>query len=228
VLSKHKTYKRIKDLHSADRPQEKLIKYGPEKLSNSELLAIILRTGTKQENVVQLANKILRKFTIENLKNVTFNQLKNIHGLGNTKACQIIACLELGKRLIKDKKVNVLMSPQAVWQELKDVRKLKKEHFVVIYLDVRNQEIVRETISIGTLTSNLVHPREVFEPAVKNLAAQVIFVHNHPSGKPEPSEEDIEVTNRLVEAGKILGISIVDHVIVAEHEYYSFKENHLL
>ncbi len=223
-----KTKKRIKELPKIERPREKLIQYGPEKLSNSELLAILLRSGTKEENVVELANKILKRFSANELPNLTFNDLKDYPGLGSAKACEIVACFELGKRLLKDKKSQIYLKPNEIWEELKDLRDHKKEHFVIFYLDSRNQEIKREIISVGSLNANLVHPREVFEPAVRNLAAQIILAHNHPSGDPEPSEDDLEITKRLVESGKILGIEVVDHIIIAKTGFISFKERNLL
>ena len=218
---------KIKDLPKVDRPREKLIQYGPEKLSNSELLAILLRFGPKGTNVLKLSQKILNQFK-NKLSDLKYGDLQNIHGLGPAKACEIIACFELGKRLLKDKKCQLILSPKTVWDELKDVRCQKKEHFVIFYLDTRNQEIEREIISIGSLNANLVHPREVFEPAIKHTAAQILIAHNHPSGNTEPSEEDIEITKKLVEAGKILGIEIIDHVIVSSDSYYSFKEKNLI
>jgi len=219
---------KIKDLPKVERPREKLIRYGPEKLSNSELLAIILGSGTKEKNVIELANKILKKFSADELPNLTFNDLKNYPGLGPAKACEIIACFELGKRLLKGKRTKIYLTPKDVWEELKDLHNHKKEHFVIFYLDARNQEIKREIISVGSLNANLVHPREVFEPAVRNLAAQIILAHNHPSGDPEPSEDDLEITKRLVESGKILGIEIIDHIIVAKNGFISFKEKKLI
>jgi DNA repair protein RadC len=219
---------KIKDLPTVERPREKLIRYGPEKLSNSELLAIILGSGTKERNVIELANKILKKFSADELPNLTFNDLKNYPGLGPAKACEIIACFELGKRLLKGKRTKIYLTPKDVWEELKDLHNHKKEHFVIFYLDARNQEIKREIISVGSLNANLVHPREVFEPAVRNLAAQIILAHNHPSGDPEPSEDDLEITKRLVESGRILGIEIIDHIIVAKNGFISFKERRLI
>lgn len=205
-----------------------MIKYGPEKLSNSELLAILLRSGKKGENVIELANKILKKFSSSKLSSLKFEDLKNYSGLGPAKACEIVACFELGKRLLKDKKAVLILSPEEIWRELKDIRVRKKEHFIVFYLNVRNQIIEKEIVSFGTLNANLVHPREVFEPAIKNSAAQIIIAHNHPSGDAEPSEDDIEITKRLVESGKILGIEIIDHIIVTETGFLSFKEKRLI
>lgn len=218
----------IKDLPKVERPREKLMQYGPERLSNSELLAILLRSGKKGENVVDFSSKILKKFGTKELPNLTFDDLRNYPGLGPAKACEIVACFELGKRVLKDKKAQIYLEPKEIWKELKDIRNYKKEYFVVFYLDSRNQEIKREIISVGSLNANLVHPREVFEPAVRNSVAQVILAHNHPSGDPEPSEDDLEITRRLDEAGKILGIEVVDHVIVANDGFLSFKDKNLI
>jgi DNA repair protein RadC len=219
---------KIKDLPKIERPREKLMQYGPARLSNSELLAIILRSGKKGENVVDLSNKILKKFKAENLPAISFGELKTFPGLGPAKACEILACFELGKRLLKGKAAEFYLKPEDVYKELRDIRDHKKEHFVIFFLDSRNQEIRRDVISVGSLNASLVHPREVFEPAVKNLAAQVILAHNHPSGDTEPSENDLELNKRLVEAGKILGIEVIDHVIIAKNGYLSFKEKGIL
>lgn len=219
---------KIKDLPRIDRPREKLIRYGPGKLSNSELLAILLGTGTKGVNVIELSNKILKKFTSNDLTKAGIKELKDTFGLGEAKACGIVACFELGKRLLKEKKSELILSPEDVWDQLKDIRDHKKEHFVIFYLDTRNQEICREIISIGTLNESLVHPREVFEPAIRNSAAQIIIAHNHPSGNPDPSEEDIKITAKLVEAGKLLGIELFDHIIVTKDNFFSMSKEKLL
>lgn len=219
---------KIKDLPKIDRPREKLEKYGPERLSDSELLAILLRTGSEGVNVVELANKILKKFSGVGLAKASVKELKNTFGLGSAKACEIAACYELGRRHLQNKQSIMLLSPKDVWDELKDIRGHKKEHFVIFFLDSRSQEIKREIISVGSLNANLVHPREVFEPAVRHLAAQVIIAHNHPSGDTEPSAEDLAITKRLAEAGKILGIEIIDHIIASKSGYFSFKEQRLI
>lgn len=219
---------RIKDLPRVDRPREKLEKYGPSRLSNSELLAILLGTGQKDVNVVELSSRILKKFSGSGLTNATFHELKNTYGLGSAKACEVVACFELGRRLLKEGTENTIISPQEVWSLLKDVRNNRKEHFVVFYLDPKSKEISREVVSIGSLNNSLVHPREIFEPAVKHLAAYVIIAHNHPSGDLTPSEEDLEITKDLAIAGKILGINLVDHVIVSKEGYLSFREKGLI
>jgi len=212
---------RVKDLAKVDRPREKLARYGVDKLSSAELLAILLRTGTKKLNVIKLADKILKTWPHDSILSAEIKDLKSVHGIGESKACEIIAMLELGRRLLRNKESVLLLSPQDVWRELRDIRNDRKEHFVVFFLDSRNQEIKREIISVGTLNENLVHPREVFEPAIKNNAAQIIIAHNHPSGDPEPSQSDIEVTRKLCHAGKILDIQILDHIVVSKDRWKS-------
>lgn len=211
---------KIKDLPRVDRPREKLVKYGTGKLSDAELLAVILGSGGRGMNAVELSAHVLKKI---NLPAATVADLKSIRGLGETKACGIVACFELGRRFLQNKKSTLIMSPRDAWEEMKDVRASKKEHFAVFFLDSRNQEIKREIISVGTLNANLVHPREVFEPAIAHSAAQIIVAHNHPSGDPEPSEEDRIITARLADAGKILGIEITDHIVVAGEKFTSFR-----
>jgi len=218
----------LHDLPKQDRPREKLIKYGPNKLSNHELLAIILGSGRKGKNVLELAKEVLRKINKEELLTTDVLTLKKQAGIGLVKACQLISCFELGKRFLKEKKSTLIMKPEDIWREMKEIRGNKKEYLVIFYLDVRNQVIRKEIISIGSLNSSLIHPREVFEPAVSHLAAQIIISHNHPSGDPSPSEEDIEVTKRLIQVGEILGIEIIDHVIVTEKEFFSMKEKKII
>ncbi len=219
---------KIHDMPKVDRPREKLEKYGSGKLSSSELLAILLRTGSKGVNVVELSNSILKKFGNGAVASATIEELKDVHGLGAAKACEIVACFELGRRMLKNKPSALIMSPEQVATELKDIRNHKKEHFVIFYLDSRNNEVKREIISVGTLNASIVHPREVYEPAIQHSAAHVIVAHNHPSGDPEPSDEDRALTERLVEAGKILGIELLDHVIVTSTGHRSFKEKGLI
>lgn len=219
---------RIKDLPQVERPQEKLLKYGVEKLTLNELLAIILGSGTRELNAVELSKKIVRQFGEKQLYLIKVDDFQTLLGIGKTKACRIIASFELGKRLLNGKKTSFIMKPRDIWNELTEIRRSKKEHFVVFYLDVKNQIIKKEIVSIGILNTSLVHPREVFEPAVKHLAGQIIISHNHPSDDCSPSEEDIELTKRLVKAGEILGIEIIDHVIISSQKFYSFREHKLI
>ncbi|MFA5361703.1 MAG: DNA repair protein RadC [Candidatus Omnitrophota bacterium] len=220
----------IRDLPRAVRPREKLSEYGPGRLTNTELLAIILGSGKKGRNVLSIAENILHRFGTKLLPEASVRDLMLVPGIGRAKACGIAACFELARRLLNDKKTGIgqIVSPEDAFRELRDIRFLKKEHFVVLFLDTRNQEIKREVVSIGSLNASLVHPREVFEPAIKNLAAQVIIAHNHPSGDPEPSEDDLAITRRLQEAGDVLGIEVLDHIVVAGDRFLSFKEKGLM
>ena len=218
----------IKNIHKIEQPRERLEKYGAGKLSDAELFAILLRTGPKGTGVLELSKKILKQFNGNKLAFASFGELKNIHGIGPAKACEIVACFELGRRLLKDKIAALILSPREVWEELKDLRDSKKEHFMVFFLDTQNQEIKREVISIGTLNASLIHPREVFESAIKHLASHIIIAHNHPSGSLEASDEDLAVTKRLVDAGRLLGIEVLDHIIITKTGYISLKEKNLL
>lgn len=221
---------KIKDLPKFERPREKLIEKGAANLHKEELLAIILRTGIKGKSSLCVANDILKRYGDKKLLDVPYQELKNIRGVGPTKAVQIIAAIEIGRRLFKEKaeKEIFINSPEDVLKEVDHIRENKKENFICLYLDARNKLIYKETVSIGTLNANLVHPREVFEPAVRNLAAQIIVVHNHPSGDSEPSEDDLEITKQLTKAGKILGIEVADHIIVTKNNYFSFKDGRLI
>lgn len=207
-------------------------KLGAEKLSNPELLAIILRTGHREETAIDLAERVIYEAGgVRYLHDYTLEELQNIKGIGLAKAVQIKAALELGKRIastLRPESISI-SSPQEIASFLmEEMRFYRKEYFRVVLLNTKNQVISIEDASIGSLSSSIVHPREIFNHPVKKSAASVILVHNHPSGDPAPSREDIEVTKRLVEAGKILGINVLDHIIVGEGRYFSFKEEGLL
>lgn len=218
---------KIKDLEKINLPREKLAKYGPEKLKDYELLAILLGSGIKGLNVLELSKKILRAVQKIGIKKITLDDLLEIKGLGKAKASQIFALLELGKRLNTENKIEILSS-QDIWNACADIRESKKEHFVVFYLDTQNRLIERQIISIGTLNSSLVHPREVFEPAVRLSSSSIVIAHNHPSGVLDPSVEDKEVTIRLQKAGEIVGIELTDHIIMTKTGYSSFKKEKLI
>jgi len=218
---------KIKDLAKVDRPREKLEKYGPDKLSNPELLAVLLGSGIKGLNVIELSKKIVRLIEKTGKNKVGLENLLKEKGLGKAKALQVIAALEFGKRLAMEQKPEIL-TPDDVWKLCADIRNSKKEHFAAFYLDTQSKLIERQIISIGTLNASLVHPREVFEPAVALHAASIIVAHNHPSGDLEESPEDLAVTRRLAEAGKIMGIEMIDHVIVAIAGFTSFKDKGLI
>lgn len=221
---------KIKDLPKSDRPREKLIAKGAENLKDSELLAILLRTGTKGKNVIEIASQILSKYSKKRLLQMTYQDLAQITGIDSGKATTLLAAFELSKRALEvnDTNLPTIETAKDAVAQLSDMRDLKKEHFVVLYLNAKNQLVHKETISMGTLNANLVHPREVFEPALKYSAAQIIATHNHPSGDPKPSEDDKDVTKRLTEAGKLMGIDVMDHVIITKNSYFSFKEEKIL
>lgn len=222
------TKSKIRNIEQINSPREKLVKYGADKLSNEELLAILLRTGTKEKNVLAVAHDVLKKFKGTSLSNAAVSQLQELHGVGEIKALEIVACFELGRRLLKDKMAELVLSPRQVWENLAGERASKKEHFVVFFLNTQNQVIQKEIVSIGTLNASLIHPREVFEPAIKHLASHIIVAHNHPSGSLEASNEDLAVTKRLSDAGRLLGIQLLDHVIVTGTGYCSLKDQNLL
>lgn len=222
---------KIKDLPEEERPRERMINYGPEALSNTELLAIIIRTGIKGENALTVAQSLISQEGIEALVDSSIEELAAFKGIGTSKAVLIKAAIELGKRLynMPQKKKYTIKSPADVSAVLMgDMRYLKKEYFKIVLLDIKNNIIAVENISIGSLNSSVVHPREIFKTAIKKSSAAVILVHNHPSGDPHPSNEDIEVTKRISEGGKILGIEILDHVIIGDGNYFSFKDEGLM
>jgi DNA repair protein RadC len=218
----------IRDFPQDERPRERFIQNGPQSLSNHELVAILLRTGTKDESVLQLSNRLLTHFEgLRLLKAATLEEMTEIKGIGSAKAIQILAAVEIGRR-ISNLSYNdryVIRSPEDGAKYLmNDMRFLSQEHFVCLYLNTKNQVIHKQTVFIGSLNASIVHPREVFREALKRSAASVIAVHNHPSGDPAPSREDIEVTKRLVECGKIIGIDLLDHLIIGENKFVSLKE----
>jgi len=220
----------IKDMPKIDRPREKLAKAGPDALCNTELLAVILGSGTKKQDVMNIAGKLLKKYGANNLKKLSLSELKKNDGIGRTKACQLVAMFEFCRRTLSDHgdTEDNISCPQDVYNLTKEIRKLKKEHFVVLYLNAKNWIIKKETVSIGTLNASLVHPREVFEPAVGASAANIILAHNHPSGDLEPSQDDIDLSERLIESGRIMGIEVLDHIIVSVKGFLSMKEKNLI
>jgi DNA repair protein RadC len=218
----------IENIPKEDRPRERLLKYGVNSLSNEELIAIILKTGTKNKSSKLLAQSILSKINkISDLKNMTINNLLNIHGIGLVKAIELIASLELGKRVFyhndyKDKiKIRNALDVYNLMKPILDNQ--KQEHFYCIYLDQKKYIIETKLIFIGSLSMSIVHPREVFKEAYLLSASSIICVHNHPSGITDPSKEDIVITKKLVTTGNILGISVLDHIIIG-NDYYSFHE----
>lgn len=219
---------KIKDILETERPRERLQSYGVQALSNSELLSIILGQGSKKENVIELSNRLLKENNLDSLSVLNISELKKVFGIGEAKACQIVSCFELGRRTASfnpEKKVSINSANDVVELFSPKLNFLKKEHFICIYLNSRKKVIKKETIFIGTLDASLVHPREIFEIAIKEGASGIILLHNHPSGDSNPSREDLEVTEQLISSGEILGISVIDHVIIGNKNYHSFRES---
>ncbi|MGE6629068.1 RadC family protein [Bacillus sp. NPDC077027] len=218
----------LKHLPNDEKPRERFIKYGPQSLSNHELIAILLRTGTKKESVLQVAARLLQTFGgLRLLKEASIEELSKIHGVGKAKAISILAALELGSRLHHHAPDNryVIRSPEdGANFVMEDMRFLTQENFVCLYLNTKNQVIHKHTVFIGSLNSSIVHPREIFKEAFKRSAASFICVHNHPSGDPTPSREDIEVTRRLFECGQLIGIQLLDHLVIGDQKFVSLKE----
>lgn len=222
-------YMLIKELPNEEKPREKLLKHGVSALSNQELLAILIRTGRANYSALDIAKDILCHDTrgLVALGDMTIEEMVSIKGIGPSKACQLLAGIEIGKRVVetqlsKDK----ITCPNDVYEHLKTrVVHLKKEKFFTILLDTKNQIIAVEDVSTGSLNASIVHPREVFHHAIKKNAKSMILAHNHPSGHPEPSKEDHGITERLIEVGKIVGIEVLDHIVLGRDTYYSFKEH---
>jgi DNA repair protein radc len=218
----------LRNVPHEERPRERMMQYGAEALSHTELLAILLRTGTRQESAVHLAGKILKECgTLRNLLDMSMSELTAIRGIGPAKAVQLRAGIELGRRIVRSGQgeiVTVRKPQDAANYVMEELRYLKKEHFVCLFLNTKNHIIARETLSVGTLNASLVHPREVFRAAVKAGSASIICVHNHPSGDPMPSPEDVQLTKRLVEAGELMGIEVLDHLVIGDGRFISLKE----
>ncbi|MGN0711725.1 MAG: DNA repair protein RadC [Anaerovoracaceae bacterium] len=223
----------IKELPKTERPREKMVMNGASSLSDSELLAVLLRTGTQSKSALDLANEILlcSGNGISFLAECLPEELAEINGVGMAKACQIVAGIELGKRIatrLKEIKINV-DNPEVIADLfMEKMRYYKKEFFNVVMLNTKGEILASENIAVGCLNSTVIHPREIFCSAVKRSAFAVIFVHNHPSGNPAPSREDRDITGRLSEAGGILGIKVLDHIIIGDGDYFSFKNEGLI
>jgi len=222
----------VHDLPLSERPRERLLKLGSEALSAQEILALILGRGIKGESVMVTSQKLLSRFgNLKGIANASVEELTQTRGIGPAKAAQIKAALELSKRLeadIGELPRPILKSPEDVVSVVRSQLKgKKKEYFLVLCLDTRNRLISCQPVSIGSLDTSIVHPREVFKEAVSSCAASIIFAHNHPSGDPEPSKEDVELTKRLAKAGEIIGIDVLDHLIVCDKSYSSLKAKNL-
>ncbi len=222
----------IKEIPLEERPRERFLKYPPSTITNHELIAIILRTGSRQESVIELSKRILYKYdNLKALSNTTVKDLMEIRGIGTSKAIELLAAFELGKRVNKESFVPQvkLLSPESIFLYLKSDLEMKtQEHFVALYLNTKGELVKKETLFIGSLNSSLIHPRELFKHAVLNSAAKIIVSHNHPSGDPTPSNQDIEVTKILHKNSLMMDIELLDHIIIGRDRYYSFKEKGII
>ncbi|WP_231038679.1 RadC family protein [Pectinatus haikarae] len=224
----------VRDLPEQERPREKLIAYGVQSLGNAELLAILLRSGTKEASVLRVAENLLSLYKergLASIVNLSAVQLSRIHGIGPAKAATVLAAVELGRRIAQEpskKKIVINGPPDAADYIMPRLKYETKEKFAIVLLNVKNQVLSFRIISVGILNASIVHPREVMAEALNNSAAAIILAHNHPSGDPAPSGDDIATTRRLIKAGQIMGIEIADHIIVGGNGYISFKEQGLM
>jgi DNA repair protein RadC len=222
----------VKELPLDDRPREKLLLRGAQSLSDAELVAILLRTGKKGKSVIEIARELINsEGNLAMLATKTVDSLQKISGIGKDKAATIAAAFELSRRILSQPKWfsnKKITSPQDVAEIFIPIlRDDNKEKFIVVCLNSANKIIKHETISVGNLNSSIVHPREIFKVAIDNSSASIILIHNHPSGNPEPSNEDIRITKKIVETGKIMDIPVFDHLIIAGETYTSFVEKRL-
>ena len=231
-MTKEKKYpKAIYNWPEDERPRERLLKFGADKLSDTELLAILLRVGSSGKNAVDMARELINEFgTFRNIDSKGFSELKR-KGLGIAKITQIKAAMEIGKRFRKEKsltKIKVKTSKDIVDYFIPYLRDIKKEIFKVILFNGKNKIIKDDTLSEGTLTKSIVHPREIIKEAIAESASALVIIHNHPSGEPQPSQDDIEITNRIISACELVGIKVLDHIIIGDNNYFSFFNEGLI
>lgn len=217
------------DVEESERPRERLFELGPGALSDADLVALVFGSGSGGESVLDVAARVTRSIHLRRLHQTAVEDLLAVKGMGPARAAQLLAAAEIGRRLWPDADpIPLVRGPETIFELTADIRRSNREHFVGFYLNSRNQVLRREIISIGSLNASIVHPREVFIPALAVSAASLILAHNHPSGDPSPSEEDLAITRRIAESGRLLGIELLDHVVVAREAYTSFKERRLL
>ncbi len=220
---------KIKELPDEERPRERFIYYGADALSDSQLLAILLRSGYQDKNVYDLALDILKRFPLSDIQNCSFYDLISVKGVGKVKAIEILAAIEFGKRIFlrKQKKLVQLSSAADIWKDVRYfITNAKQEYFYCYYFNQRQELLERKLLFMGTINRSIVHPREVFKEAYRLSASSIVCIHNHPSNCVTPSKEDVLLTDHLVKTGYIQGIPIRDHIIVGEDSYYSFYEHH--
>ncbi|WP_123041295.1 RadC family protein [Cohnella candidum] len=219
---------RLRDLPEDERPRERMMRLGAEALSHAELLAILLRTGSRRESAVHLAQRVLQDSGgLRRFAERSWDELTHIPGIGPAKALELQASLELGRRVARSRlpEAALIASPRdAADLLMEELRRLREEHFVVLFLNTKNRVIGRQTLSIGSLNASIVHPREVFRAAIRRSSASILCAHNHPSGDPTPSPEDKQLTRRLAEAGELVGIELLDHIVIGDNRFVSLKE----
>ena len=229
---------KIRDLPDSSKPRERFLKHGPEVLSDAELFAIILRTGTRGkldenkkllpgENVIEMSNRLIAEYSLEKLFDCSLKELQQIKGIGPSKAMQLLAMAELGKRYNQSKNpITRVTNAEDVFNHFKNkLSGEKQECFYILLLSTKNHIISEHLITKGVLDSAILHPREVFKPAIKNSASKIILVHNHPSGDPQPSQEDLEITKKIISVGDDIDIKVLDHVILGKERWWSWAEH---
>jgi DNA repair protein RadC len=218
---------RMKDLPLLGRPREKMVSGSPKNLTEAELLAILLGTGTTGKNVIALSESLLKKYPGKKISQVSFDELIKISGVGKSKASRILSAFELGERFFAPSALtkSIIRSVDDVLQQVRDIADKRQEYLLVLYLNARHELLQKEVVGMGTINNLRLTPREIFSPAFQTPCASLIIVHNHPSGDPTPSDDDIRFTTRIHEAGELMGIPMVDHVIVAKSGYFSFRDN---
>lgn len=223
---KQKWKHRIKDLPITQRPREKLLHNGAENLRDAELLAILIGTGVPKQNAVIVAEKLLRRYPLQKLAHVAIGELMSIRGIGASKAARVVGAIELGARIFSSSLTKIVIrSTGDIVHQVRDIAERKQEYLVALYLNARHELLQKEVVGVGILNTTRIEPKEIFRPAFNSACAEIIIAHNHPSGDPTPSEEDITFTNHLQKAGEIMGIPLVDHVIIARSSYFSFRNN---
>lgn len=223
--------KKIKEMPRHLRPRERSVEVGINNLSDQEVLAIIIRSGYREHTAIDVSMNLLQRHgSLKNISQLTVEELCKTKGIGKDKGIMLKAAFEIGKRSKQEKmdKKQILSSKDASIVLEDNLRGLNKEHFIILMLNTKNFLLGVETVSIGSLNSSIVHPRELFKSAINKSAAAIILAHNHPSGDATPSKEDIEVTKRIISGGQLLGIDVIDHIIIGDNSYYSFKEEKMI
>lgn len=227
MYSSPKSKLRIKDLPPIDRPREKLITYGQDQLTNAELLAILLGTGIKGKNAVKLSELLLRRYSLQHLPQVSLKDIASVPGIGKSKAARIIAALSLGERIFAQPALtkSIIRSTADILLHVREFADKNQEYLLVLYLNARYELIQKEVVGLGTLNHMMITPKEIFRPALTTPCVSLIVVHNHPSGDPTPSDDDIQFTSRIHEAGEVMGIALLDHIVISRTGYFSFRDN---